>query len=197
MASPRARACNWVWAWLVFSILVLLQFKTLSLHNVLSASCVSVFVKITMNVATSRRLIYSVFLLHACSVSAALDDVCDPELCWSAPLTDRCAAACQRWIRSVDDQQTLLPVIQTDKRTPSAFVRIGKSAVGGANKRYSSFVRIGRQVPKRYSSFVRIGRAAGDHDALGYRVDDQLSPAFNKHRRYSSFVRIGRSADLN
>ena len=114
---------------------------------------------------THRRLTSGVFLLFALSAAAAAaaaatsSDPCVGELCWSASLSDRCAAEClRRW--------RIRPQLPTDKRAPSSFVGTGKFTAGGdASKRYSSFVRIGRLAPaaaagdKRYSSFVRIGQA--------------------------------------
>jgi len=159
---------------------------------------------------TKHRLSYSVCMLIACAV--LLDGVtsvefdrrgygCVPEMCWSATITsDRCAAECERWSRPVDEHvhdALMLPVAGAlvNRRAPSHFVRIGKTGITDANKRYSSFVRVGRPAPsyKRYSSFVRIGRADQDLDAPHREVYNPSS-AFNK-RRYSSFVRIGRSVD--
>jgi len=170
----------------------------------------------TMETGTRHRLSYAVCLLYSCAVlvggsgaSSASpvqrDDDCAPELCWDSPhpISDWCAAQCERWIATADDDASTLPVVTLaapprDKRAHSSFIRVRKSAV--ADKRYSSFVRIGRPAvgDKRYSSFVRIGRAGAparyDVDAPYRRSFDQsVSPAFNK-RRHSSFVRIGRYA---
>ena len=108
-----------------------------------------------MNISRNR-LSSSVVLLCACTLlvhatSAVLVspvELCVAQLCGTAPLvSERCAAACQRWNGPVDD-----------KRAPSPL-----QGVAGSRKRYSSFVRVGRRASagdKRYSSFVRIGRAA-------------------------------------
>jgi len=156
----------------------------------------------TMNVAKNHRLTSWVLLLYACAVLVtsrsvarqSADDLCVDELCWAASLiSDRCAAACQRWIGpsadSLLDERSMTP----DKRASVGFFPTDRPVDSG--KRYSSFVKIGRRAPgdKRYSSFVRIGRAG----ALVTRQDDQLAhvPTFNRRRRYSSFVRVGRNTN--
>jgi len=160
-------------------------------------ACVEVIRDRTME----RRLSYTVCLLHVCMVLfhgvmsvplQRLADECVPQLCWSpTAVSARCAMLCGRLTRLVDrdaDKASMLPVVvgePANRRSPSSRV---KSRPTDLNKRYSSFVRIGRRAPpgyKRYSSFVRIGRAAGARD-------HPSSVAFNK-RRYSSFVRIGRN----
>ena len=172
--------------------------------------CLQGTMSTTANIVKSRRRLTSiVILLYACTVhlvasaalvspAAAADELCDVEQCWSAPLiSDRCAATCQLWWSrpaDIDD-----PFAMPYKRTPSSFVRIGKSDGGGnelASKRYSSFVRIGRRSPsnKRYSSFVRIGRAGGAAGAMTPH-DDLPVPAISRRGGgYSSFVRVGRNA---
>ena len=155
-------------------------------------------------------LSFSACLLYVCAVlvgSATIqppDDECVLELCWSTTVySDRCAAECERLlVRPADDRVDEASPALVNRRSPSSFVRIGRS---DADKRYSSFVRIGRPAAapayKRYSSFVRIGRAAGSlarhypGTRMGRRAYE-LSPAIDK-RRYSSFVRIGRNADTS
>lgn len=76
------------------------------------------------------------------------------------------------------------------------------------NKRYSSFVRIGRDAEKRrYSSFVRIGKSPlHPYHPYDNDIDKRLSSfvrigkGFNPYKdnvdkRYSSFVRIGKNFD--
>ena len=91
------------------------------------------------------------------------------------------------------------------EKQPSKYVRIGEDSfvnigkdVGkpegeNLNKRYSSFVRIGKSQPseKRYSSFVRIGKSQPTNKRYSSFVRIGKSPAASK--RYSSFVRIGKS----
>lgn len=169
--------------------------------------------RMNMSTMTHRErglsLSLSVCLLYVCAVlvsSVAIqrpDDECVLELCWSTTVySDRCAAECERLLaRPADDRVDEASPALVNRRSPSSFVRIGRS---DADKRYSSFVRIGRPAAapgyKRYSSFVRIGRAAGS--LAGHQPGTldrrayELSPAIKK-RRYSSFVRIGRNADTS
>lgn len=80
------------------------------------------------------------------------------------------------------------PGASAEKRL-SSFMRIGKS--NPEEKRLSSFVRIGKLNPenKRLSSFVRIGKS---------QLEDELPSSWPyDEKRMSSFVRIGKSITPN
>ncbi|KAK3608493.1 hypothetical protein CHS0354_010342 [Potamilus streckersoni] len=87
----------------------------------------------------------------------------------------------------LDDELSSQELNELQKR-PSSFVRIGRGSNRlGANK-YSSFVRIGRDLDdmdKRYSSFVRIGR------------DMEKTEDRTPQRRGSAFVRVGKFPSMD
>jgi hypothetical protein len=85
----------------------------------------------------------------------------------------------------------------SDKRL-SSFVRIGRTPDDAEKRAASSFVRIGRQVPKRLSSFVRIGKSAFPSDkrlSSFVRIGRGYPGVFDSDKRLSSFVRIGKKSD--
>lgn len=87
----------------------------------------------------------------------------------------------------------------------SSFMRIGKSLDDNTNKRMSSFMRIGKSLDsdesepdKRMSSFMRIGKSLENDIEPGKRMSSfmRIGKSFEEpDKRMSSFMRIGKSLD--
>ena len=133
-------------------------------------------------VLVSQSRVFSAQLPVSLPVPVACFERCPPG-------DDDCIDVCQRQIES--ETRGEFPAGGAEKRA-SAFVRIGRPAL---DRRTSSFIRIGKRegpvdgfVDKRKDSFVRIGRASAFVRIGRGRNDDT-------RKRTSSFVRIGKSSD--